>query len=62
MISMGIRVRTVTVDGVPYVALIASGGFMIAQDRTDTLRLIGDLQRELINLPPGVPDNEQGSD
>jgi hypothetical protein len=57
-----LRVRQLTIDGVPMVALIADGGFMIPLDRADTLNLLDALQRELRILPPVMPDNEQGRD
>ena len=50
------------IDGIPMVALMADGGFMIALDRVDTLNLVDALQRELRNLPPVMPDNDSGRD
>ena len=59
---MRFRVRQMAIDGIPMVALMADGGFMIALDRVDTLNLVDALQRELRNLPPVMPDNDSGRD
>lgn len=44
---MALRARQVTIGGRPMIGLTADGGFMIAIDQADTMKLIADLQREL---------------